>query len=42
MSGVSVFFAADNLFDTLYDVRANPLTVGWPHAFRVDGQATLS
>ena len=39
--GVSVFFAADNLFDEAYDVRTNPLTVGWPHTFRVDVRATL-
>ena len=41
MSGVRVFFAAEDLFDKAYDVKTHPLTVGWPHTFRVDGRATL-
>ena len=38
--GVSVFFAADSLFDKLHDVRTNPLTVGWTPSFRVEVRAT--
>jgi outer membrane receptor protein involved in Fe transport len=32
--GVNAFFAAENLFDKQYNVRTNPLTVGWPQTFR--------
>ena len=39
--GVNIFFAAENLFDKAHDVRT-PLTVGWPHTFRVGVRATLS